>query len=58
MSWDVEFTDEFDAWWSSLTEAEQESIAASVGLLETLGTNLRFPHCCGIEGSKHGHIVS
>ena len=32
MSWDVEFTDEFEAWWDALTREEQESIAASVGL--------------------------
>lgn len=56
MTWDVEYTDEFDAWWSSLTEAEQESVAATVGLLETLGTNLRFPHSSGIEGSRHEHM--
>ncbi len=27
MSWDVEFTDEFEAWWNHLNEAEQESYA-------------------------------
>lgn len=56
MTWDVEYTDEFDVWWSSLSEAEQESVAASVGLLETLGTNLQFPHSSGIEGSRHQHM--
>ena len=28
MSWDVEYTDEFGAWWADLSEAEQESLAA------------------------------
>jgi hypothetical protein len=42
--WDVEYTDEFGAWWDSVTEAEQESIAASVGLLEAKGPHLGFPH--------------
>lgn len=56
MTWDVEYTDEFDSWWSTLTEAEQESVAASVSLLETLGTHLGFPHSSGIEGSRHGHM--
>ncbi len=56
MTWDVEYTDEFDTWWSSLTEAEQESVAASVNLLETLGANLRFPHSSGIESSRHEHM--
>ena len=56
MTWNVEYTDELDHWWSSLDEAEQESVAASVGLLEALGPNLGFPHSSGIEGSKHGHM--
>jgi hypothetical protein len=55
-NWNVEYTDEFEAWWSRLTEAEQESIAASVGLLEERGPNLRFPHSSGIESSKHEHM--
>jgi len=33
MSWEVEYTDEFEAWWDTLTDSEQESIAAVVGLL-------------------------
>ncbi len=56
MSWEVEFTDEFEAWWDALTGEEQESIAASVGLLETVGPNLKHPHSAGINGSKHGHM--
>ena len=56
MSWEVEFTDEFEAWWDALTGEEQESIVASVGLLETVGPNLKHPHSSGINGSKHGHM--
>ncbi len=40
--WDVEYTDEFEQWWETLTEQEQISIAASVELLETFGPNLRI----------------
>ena len=40
MDWDVEFTEEFEAWWDGLTEAEQDSIAQSVGLLEANGPTL------------------
>jgi hypothetical protein len=54
--WDVEYTDELGAWWVDLTEAEQESIDASVRLLEEKGPNLGFPHSSGIEGSKHSHM--
>ena len=56
MSWEVEFTDEFEAWWRGLRVDEQESVAASVALLEHFGTNLKFPHSSGINGSRHGHM--
>ena len=56
MTWDVEYTDEFGDWWENLTVEEQESIAASVKLLEDFGTNLKFPHSSGINGSKHEHM--
>lgn len=54
--WEVEYTDEFEEWWSSLTEDEQVSLAASVQLLEERGPALGFPHSSGINGSKHGHM--
>lgn len=56
MTWEVEYTDEFGAWWSVLSEAEQESIAASVRLLEERGPNLGFPHSSTVNGSRHGHM--
>lgn len=56
MSWDVEYTDEFGDWWSTLSHAEQESLAASVQLLEQRGPNLGFPHSSGINGSRHSHM--
>ena len=56
MNWDVEFTDEFRAWWESLTEAEQNDVTASVRLLMEHGPTLGFPYSSGIEGSKHSHM--
>ncbi len=56
MSWEVEFTDEFEAWWNSLAADEQESVDTSVRLLEALGPGLKFPHSSGINGSRHGHM--
>jgi hypothetical protein len=53
MSWDVEYTDDFGRWWSGLSEGEQESLDASVRLLEERGPNLGFPHSSGINGSGH-----
>jgi hypothetical protein len=54
--WEVEYTDEFGQWWDALPEAAQESIDASVRLLEQLGPQLGFPHSSGIEGSRFPHL--
>lgn len=56
MSWDVEYTDEFEQWWTSLTDNEQEALAASVGLLEERGPSLGYPHSSDVQGSKHGRM--
>jgi hypothetical protein len=56
VSWDVEYTDEFGVWWDGLTDAEQESIAAVVGLLEDHGPQLGYPHSSAIATSRHGHM--
>jgi hypothetical protein len=54
--WEVEYTDEFGDWWDRLTEAEQESIDASVRLLEERGPQLPHPHSSAIGRSKHPHM--
>lgn len=56
MSWEVEFTDEFEEWWQGLAEAVQDAIDRSVHLLEAKGPALPFPHSSDIKGSKHGNM--
>ena len=56
MNWDVEYTSAFGDWWEVLNEAEQESVAASVRLLEEYGPYLRYPHSSHINGSRCGHM--
>jgi hypothetical protein len=56
MIWDVEFTDDFEEWWNTLSETEQNSIAAIVGVLENKGPRLPFPYSSEIESSKHSHM--
>jgi hypothetical protein len=56
MEWDIEYTDEFGAWWDDLTEGEQESVRASVKLLAHFGPRLRFPYSSGVKGSRHSHM--
>ena len=35
--WEVEYTDQFEEWWQTLTLTEQASLEASVRLLEQSG---------------------
>lgn len=56
MSWDVENTDEFAAWWGDLNEAQQEDVAAIVMLLTEQGPKLPFPYSSGIQNSRHNHM--
>ncbi|HYK64607.1 MAG TPA: type II toxin-antitoxin system RelE/ParE family toxin [Patescibacteria group bacterium] len=54
MAWEVEYTDEFGAWWENLTEQEQGDVAAYVGVLERRGPMLPYPYSSGVRRSKHG----
>jgi hypothetical protein len=54
--WEVEYTDEFGAWWESLSDAEQDSVAVSVELLHEVGPVLEFPHSSGVNSSRHRHM--
>lgn len=54
--WEVEYTDEFEKWWDSLDEQEQENIDAKVRMLEQLGPALRRPHSDVIKSSKHSNM--
>ena len=56
MGWDVEFTNQFEDWWDTLSAAEQEDINAKVILLEKLGPALGFPHSSDIKQSRHGQM--
>jgi hypothetical protein len=56
MSYEVEYTEEFEGWWSEISEDEQDSVAAKVELLERLGPQLPHPHSSGIQGSRHSHM--
>jgi len=56
MAWDVEYTDEFRVWWDTLTESQQDDVAAAVQLLMDDGPQLRFPHSSGVEASSHSHM--
>jgi len=56
MAWEVEYTDEFEAWWVGLDEEEQIDIDAVVGLLEEKGPHLPYPYSSDVKGTKYGEI--
>jgi hypothetical protein len=53
VAWEVEFTDEFEAWWHSLTETEQGKVDARVTLLMERGPNLGFPFSSQVRSSRY-----
>ncbi|HTA71760.1 MAG TPA: type II toxin-antitoxin system RelE/ParE family toxin [Bryobacteraceae bacterium] len=56
MAWEVEYADEFGEWWNGLDANEQESVRAYVKLLQDYGVALTYPHCSGVNSSKHNHM--
>jgi hypothetical protein len=54
--WRVEITDEFETWFDTLETSEQQSLVASVELLESRGPSLGRPHADTVKGSKHPNM--
>lgn len=54
--WEVEYTNEFEMWWDKCDENVQQDIKSTVGLLEHLGPNLKYPYSSGITSSKFNHM--
>ena len=52
MAWEVEFTDEFEEWWHTLSESEQGKVDARVRLLMERGPKLGFPFSSQMKSSK------
>ncbi len=52
MSWEIEASDEFAAWYDALTADELESVNQAVELLELEGPNLNRPQVDTLKGSK------
>ena len=53
----MEHTDEFEHWWDTLSEDEQDVIDRSVGLLEDKGPSLDYPYCSGVRQSRRRAIL-
>ncbi len=56
MSWEVEYTQEFEAWWQEIDGEDQEQITAAVHILQDAGPGLRRPLVGSIEASHHANM--
>ncbi len=56
MKYQVEYTNEFDDWWNSLSEKEQDTVYSYVSLLEDKGVQLKYPYSSNVNSSKHSHM--
>jgi hypothetical protein len=56
MAWSVEGTDEFQAWFASLTSAERVAVARKVDLLEQIGPSLGRPDVDTLKGSTFANL--
>lgn len=56
MTWQVEYTDEFQGWWATLEGAQQNAVDVVLRLLEARGPQLPFPYSSGIATSKDGRM--
>jgi hypothetical protein len=56
VAWEIEFTDEFGAWWDGLTVEEQNSVADGVYVLKEFGAALARPYADKIHGSRYPNM--
>ncbi len=56
MPWEVNITDACRDWYGSLSEEEQDSLAAGVELLMEYGPQLRRPHSDAVSMSEYSNM--
>ena len=56
VAWEVEYTDEFFAWWVTLSEHEQRATGFAVDGLEQQGPALGRPLVETIKSSRHSNM--
>lgn len=54
--WEVEYTDDFEAWWRELTQDQQEALDDRVMLLAEVGPALRRPVVGDVSTSRHNNM--
>jgi hypothetical protein len=56
MVWQVECTDEFEAWWATLATEDQDAVIAAVAQLERVGPGLGRPLADSIRRSDDPNV--
>lgn len=54
--WEVEFTEQFEDWWNTLSTDQQEALTARVSLLEEGGPGLGRPVVDTVASSRHSNM--
>ena len=53
MAWEIEYTDEYNQWWDTLTDQEQDVVRGKVNRLAFYGRSLSAPHSKPLKGLRH-----
>lgn len=56
MAWEIEYTDEFEDWWESLTAVDQRAITTGVEQLSADGQAVTRPWVDTIASSRHANM--
>jgi len=56
VQWAVEYTDQFEEWWTTLDAEAQEDIDVIVRVLESVGPALTRPYADTVKGSRHPNM--
>jgi hypothetical protein len=56
MTWEVEYTDQFEAWWRTLPAVSRDAIDAAVERLEQVGPGLGRPWVDTLQGTRYPNL--
>jgi hypothetical protein len=56
MKWSIKFHDDFDPEFLALSDAVQDGLLETVGVLKQIGPSLGRPHADTLNGSKHANM--
>ena len=56
MSWDIEYTDQFEVWWSELSRKEQVALRQTIEALSSVGPDIGRPTADRVRRSRHHNM--